>query len=170
MLFSNLFSCGKNWRSIKDALGPSVFELKPQARFGTAGSAALTMLYVSWRREIKWVWEMGGRGLNGAEKRESGSHPQPQRRNWPGQNWCKRVRRGAKASRWRKASRRKSRGVRKGSTATEPKILQVWMSTSGAQEASPLRDQIKITQRSYSSHITGKPSSLTVIAWNWEES
>lgn len=54
MLFSNLFSCGGNWPSIEDALGPSVFELKLQARLRTAGiSSTDHVVCVLRKKEIK---------------------------------------------------------------------------------------------------------------------
>lgn len=51
MLFSNLFSCGGNWHSIGDALGPSVFELKLQTRLRTAGISSTDHVLCVWRKE-----------------------------------------------------------------------------------------------------------------------
>lgn len=64
MLFSNLFSSGRNWHSIEDALGPSVFELKPEARVRTAGISSTDHVRCVWRKEKNKmsVWEMEEEG------------------------------------------------------------------------------------------------------------
>lgn len=129
-------------------------------------SAALTMLYVSWeRREIKWVCGRWRQRVKWARERGIWKPSPGHRRKWPRQNWYKRtirLERPKHPSAERKRNRRRARTAANKQPSNRAENLASLGVKEQCLEASPLRDQISVIQRSYIKYMTraaGKPPS-----------